>query len=146
VGKKDIVQFLFIPPGKPDGACLKVVGAVKPDGYARINNRIKLLKDVTLKPGDEIILKAKIKCIKLSGKFQVMFRQADAKGKSLNYTGTTLRRRYKCNWKEFSRKIKIVKKSDRFYIYIISTYLSKEDAVYVKDISIEKVASKSSDN
>ncbi len=138
VSKKDVGQFIFVPADKPEGPYLKVTGADKPDGYARISNQLKLSADNSLKPGDSVTIKAKIKCEKLSGKFQIMLRQADAKGKSLNYTGITLRKRYKCNWKEFSAKAKILKNTARIYVFIISRYLSNQDAVYVKDIGLEK--------
>ncbi len=138
VPKKDVAQFIFVPADKPDGPYLKVTGADKPDAYARISNELKLSADNSLKPGDSVTIKAKIKCDKLSGKFQIMLRQADAKGKSLNYSGITLRKRYKCNWKELSAKAKILKNTARIYIFIISRYLSKQDAVYVKDITLQK--------
>ena len=138
VSKKDVGQFIFVPADKPDAPYLKITGADKPDGYARISNHLKLSADNSLKPGDSVTIKAKIKCEKLSGKFQIMLRQANAKGKSLNYTGITLRKRYKCNWKEFSAKAKILNNTARIYVYIISRYLSKQDTVYVKDITLEK--------
>ncbi|MCF6175134.1 MAG: hypothetical protein L3J71_05170 [Victivallaceae bacterium] len=137
IPKKDIELFQFLPADTIDGPYLKVIGAETPDKYARINNRLKGIK---VQVGDEVIIKAKIKCDKLSGKFQVMFRQVDVNKKSLQYSGFTFKKRAEFDWKDFSRKITIKPGAVRFYIYIISVYLASDDAVYVKNISIEKVA------
>ena len=118
-----------------DGPYLKVIGAETPDKYARINSRVK---GVSLQVGDEYILKAKIKCDKLSGKFSVMLRQADEK-KTINYKGFKFKKRAEFDWKDFSLKIKIQPGTTRLYIYICGRFMAADDAVYVKAITLEKV-------
>ncbi len=135
VPKKDIKLFLFLPKSTMNGPYLKVIGAAIPDKYARINNRVK---GITLQVGDEFILKAKIKCDKLSGKFSVMLRQADEK-QTINYKGFRFKKRAEFDWKDFSKTIKIQPGTTRLYIYICGQFMAPDDAVYVKAITLEKV-------
>jgi Carbohydrate binding domain len=136
IPKKDVKLFLFLPESTMDGPYLKVIGAETPDKYARINNR---LKGVKVQTGDEFILKAKIKCDKLSGKFSVMLRQANKDGKTVNYKGFAFKKRDEFEWKDFSKKVKIQPATTRLYIYIYGQFMAADDAVYVKNISVEKV-------
>lgn len=133
---KKAINFLFVPADKPEGPCLKVVGLEISDAYLRIS---KKLRNVSLKPGNKVIIKAKIKCIKLSGQFKCLLRQVDAKGKSLRYNGIILQKRYKCDWKDLSGKFKIAQGAKTFYIYIESKYMGKDDIIYIKDISLENI-------
>jgi len=135
IPEKDIKLFLFLPENTINGPYLKVIGAVAPDKYARINNRVK---GMTLQVGDEFILKAKIKCDKLSGKFSVMLRQADEK-QTINYKGFLFKKHAEFDWKYFSKTIKIQPGTTRLYIYIYGQFMAADDAVYVKAITLEKV-------
>jgi Domain of unknown function (DUF4838) len=136
IPQKDKALFSLFPVATGKGAYLKVIGARTPDGYSRISN---LIKGADLKPGDEVIIKAKIKCDKLTGKFEAMLRQADNKNSSLRYSGFSFSKSAAFGWKDYSKKIKIRARATAFYIYLIATNLASDDAVYITDISIRKI-------
>jgi hypothetical protein len=92
-----------------------------------------------LKNGDNVIIKAKVKCDKLTGKFEIMLRQADNKNKSLRYSGFSFSQSAAFGWKAYSKKVKIKARATNFYIYLIATNLASDDAIYITDISIEKI-------
>ena len=105
--------------------------------------RIRCIQKLDLKKdeiaGQKFKFSVDLRAIKITGKVSFAVREIDSENKTIIYHSIILDKRDKFDWKKFSKTFTASPKATALGIYIIASYLDKDDEVQAKKLHLSKI-------